>query len=1323
MKRLIWLAVAFLLAGVAFAQDPVTGIPPFSSIESGGFDNINRQNLNANVSFPIVSVPARGGSFGFAVVNDSLIWKKVTVGSTTSWTPVTDKNGNPTYGWLNETPVGQTPYSYSTIRCHDADRIAYEYIDKYSNYSYYDARGARHPFTVATIVSCWVGGTSVGYATDGSGYKIDITNPTAPRVWNKVGDQMTSTSGYVLDNNGNKISFSVAGSVTTWTDTAGHSALVVDKSNANYIDYKFYDNTGTQQAFRLNLDATARNIKTNFGCSGVVEFTGTQALPISLVNLVNNQSFQFTYEDTPGFSGYSTGRVKRITLPTGGYVEYQYPTTGNNGINCSDATVTSLTRVVSDGVSSATWQFTRSAITGSAGTTTVTAPALPYDAVGNDTVYTFDSNGHETSQKFYQGVAPANLLRTINTTWASNGTPSTFSTILEDGLTTSETDTTYDSKGNLLTLAEHDWGSGGAGPVLRTTTYTYLAGSSYTSLNILDRVTRVIVSDSAGTIKSRTDIAYDEANYINATCVTGATQHDDTNYGCTFTTRGLPTTVTVYTDPVTPAGGISKHTYYDSLGNAVQADVNCCQQEQWIYSATTNYAFPDSVVRGPAGNQLTTTAMYNGYTGLVASTTDENNQTTSYSYDALKRLTAITRPDTAQITYSYTDAAPPAQSSVTVTTPIQGTNLQKQTTTVDGLGRPIKQQTTDAGSASYSIAETQYDPLGKPYRAYNPHNSTRQYYTESRFDALGRPVKTVLQDNSQVTYSYATTTATVTDPAGNQRKFQVDGLGRFVSVYEPDVTTLGNPLTVQTSYAFTVFDTTATVSQGAQTRTYNYDALGRLTIAATPEVGTVNFQYDPVFYTLVTQRTDARGAISSYSYDSLNRLQQMSYNVGTTGVPATPTVTLAYGTSQAQNNNGRLITMTDGVGSETYSYDVLGRTTQVQKVINGTTYTTVYGYNAAGELTSTQYPSGRTVQPNYDAIGRLSVVAATLNSITTTYASGFGYNPAFELTGLNYGNGVAANFGYSNDRLQLTSLSYIKGTQTLFSLSYAYTQSGGNNGQITSITDGVDSGRTASYTYDALYRLKTAVTNGSAGYPQWGLSWTYDRYGNRAAQAVTAGSAPPNSVTVDATTNRITGAPYSYDASGNMTNDGLNALGYDAENRIVTSSGSSYSYDGKSLRVQKVSGGTTTVYVFSGMKVIAEYVNGAAPGSPSREYIYSGSQLLAKIEGGTTNYYHTDHLSARVTTDTSGNLIGQQGHYPYGESWYAASATTKWQFTGYERDSESGNDYAMMRYHVNRLGRYSSPDPLSGSAADPQSLNRFAYVRNDAVNGVDLSAC
>ncbi len=130
-------------------------------------------------------------------------------------------------------------------------------------------------------------------------------------------------------------------------------------------------------------------------------------------------------------------------------------------------------------------------------------------------------------------------------------------------------------------------------------------------------------------------------------------------------------------------------------------------------------------------------------------------------------------------------------------------------------------------------------------------------------------------------------------------------------------------------------------------------------------------------------------------------------------------------------------------------------------------------------------------------------------------------------------------------------------------------------------------------------------------------------------------------------------------------------------------------------------------------------VNGAAPASPSREYIYSGSALLATIEGATVKYQMSDHLSARLTTDATGAVLGQQGHFPFGESWYATSSATKWKFTSYERDSESGNDYAMMRSYINRLGRFSSPDPLAGSIGNPQSLNRYIYTLSDPISFAD----
>ncbi len=822
-------------------------------------------------------------------------------------------------------------------------------------------------------------------------------------------------------------------------------------------------------------------------------------------------------------------------------------------------------------------------------------------------------------------------------------------------------------------------------------------------------------------MKFRQDISYDgTSNFTGANCITGALQHDDTNYGCTFTTRGNATSVTTYANASVPSGGITRTLYYDLVGNLRQADADCCQLEQWTYSATTQFAYPDSVTRGATGGtQLTTNFYYeNAYTGLLTSTTDENSKTTQYAYDLMRRLTMVTRPDNAQIIYTYDDTI----MTVTVAQPVQGTNVVKQVSYFDGLGRAFRSATLDAGNTVYSKTDVLFDPLGRTWKVTNPYTgqnppSCPSNCTETRFDGSGRVTKTILPDSNQVTYSYSGSTVTVTDPTGKTRKTDTDALGRLVTVYEPDVNN-SNSLTQLTNYSYSVLNalTQVTVPQNVQTRTYNYNDLGRLTSQSTLEGGYWQFTYTN--FGLVSQRTDARGVITTYGYDGLNRVQSISYNVGATGVPATSTVNLYYDEGgSAANALGRLTHFTDGVGSETYSYNLLGRTTQVAKLINGTTYTTSYSYNDAGEMTQITYPSGRIVNPSYDAIGRLSQIAGG----GTNYTSSYAYNPAFQVTGMNYGNGVAASFGYSADRLQLTSLSYVKGATTLFSLGYGYIPQGGsgNNGQITSITDSVDGGRTVNYTYDALYRLSTALTTGSTHYPQWGLSWTYDRYGNRTAQTVTAGTGPSNSVSIDATTNRITGAPYAYDLNGNMTNDGLNSLTFDAESRLVMSSGSTYSYDGSNLRVKKVTSGTTTVYIFSGSKVIAEYVNGAAPSAPTREYIYSGSALLATIDGSGTKYHMSDHLSARLTTDTNGTVVGQQGHYPFGESWYLTNTTTKWQFTSYERDGESPNDYAILRTCVDRLGRFASPDRIAGVVKNLQSLNRYSYTRNDPVNLID----
>lgn len=228
------------------------------------------------------------------------------------------------------------------------------------------------------------------------------------------------------------------------------------------------------------------------------------------------------------------------------------------------------------------------------------------------------------------------------------------------------------------------------------------------------------------------------------------------------------------------------------------------------------------------------------------------------------------------------------------------------------------------------------------------------------------------------------------------------------------------------------------------------------------------------------------------------------------------------------------------------------------------------------------------------------------------------------------------------------------------------------------------------------------------------MSWSFDRYGNRLTQ-VRNGST--QTLTPSSSTNRLSG--YTYDNSGNVTNDGSYGILWDAEGRMVQYAANvTYAYDGNSLRTKKTNG-TATIFVRSGAATLAEYNPGAAPNSPSREYIYSGGQLIASKAAGTYQWYVRDHLSTRAVYDeTTASLLGY-GHLPFGESWYGSSSE-KWRFTSYERESDISEDYATFRQYQYGNGRFTSPDLIPGQGADPQSWNRYTYVTNDPLNLEDV---
>jgi len=108
----------------------------------------------------------------------------------------------------------------------------------------------------------------------------------------------------------------------------------------------------------------------------------------------------------------------------------------------------------------------------------------------------------------------------------------------------------------------------------------------------------------------------------------------------------------------------------------------------------------------------------------------------------------------------------------------------------------------------------------------------------------------------------------------------------------------------------------------------------------------------------------------------------------------------------------------------------------------------------------------------------------------------------------------------------------------------------------------------------------------------------------------------------------------------------------------------------------------------------------------------------------------------RMVLDKTGALSGVKRHdyYPFGEEIFAGQGgrtlqqgytndNLKRKFAGYERDDETGLDFAQARYYDSELGRFITPDPLlsSGYTTSPQSWNRYSYVMNQPLNLVDPS--
>ncbi len=296
--------------------------------------------------------------------------------------------------------------------------------------------------------------------------------------------------------------------------------------------------------------------------------------------------------------------------------------------------------------------------------------------------------------------------------------------------------------------------------------------------------------------------------------------------------------------------------------------------------------------------------------------------------------------------------------------------------------------------------------------------------------------------------------------------------------------------------------------------------------------------------------------------------------------------------------------------------------------------------------------------------------------------------------------------------------------------------------------------------YDSLNRVDTG--NATAGvYQNLGLTWQYDSFGNRLNQTLSGTSSAllPSTTTSSATynpknqmiTSSLATASPTYDAAGNMTDEGRYKLAYDAESRVCSvydtvlgGNITQYLYNAEGQRVAKGHPATSTstpVCPASDFVATETYILGPSgeqvtqmdgTGHWQHTNVYAAGQLLATYDQqGSQQLLHfniTDALGTkRVQTSAAGATELTCLSLPFGDGpdcsgSGAVAAATEHRFTGKERDTESGLDYFGARYYASTMGRWMSPDPGKINLkhlANPQKWNKYAYVLNNPLTMID----
>ena len=449
-------------------------------------------------------------------------------------------------------------------------------------------------------------------------------------------------------------------------------------------------------------------------------------------------------------------------------------------------------------------------------------------------------------------------------------------------------------------------------------------------------------------------------------------------------------------------------------------------------------------------------------------------------------------------------------------------------------------------------------------------------------------------------------------------------------------------------------------------------------------------------------RTWARGVQTTYRYDPASAaLTNIVYSDGT------PSVIFGF------NRVGQQTTITDGTGTRSFSYN---------NALQLAAETNVFGaiqrsYDSLGRSAGFNMGTGYGVQYGYSDVGRFASVSSSVQSVSSVVT--YSYLPNSDLlAGYSSSAGPGVTRAYEPNRNLITAIQNTFNAASVSRFDYA-------NDVLGRRTQRIDS---SSVTNKFGYNIRSELIDASMGTSKYDFG--YDPIGNR---LVATNNGAVTTYTADSL-NQYTAInqfqPH-YDLDGNLTNDGVYAYYWDAENRLIAVSNASavasFTYDYMSRRVTKTASGTTRTFIYDGWAMIQE-----SAGTQTNSYVYgldlSGSSqgagtiggiLSASLNGSQVFYYYDANGNVADLTGASGSSVGHYEFDPYGNATVKTGTladANPFRFSTKYFDAETGMYYYGMRYYSPVLGRWISRDPMEEEGGE----NVYNFVGNNSCNIFDV---